>query len=70
MNKYEKVCQKLKIDIENKKRVSPLKAIRCKCLDCVCYQSSEITRCPILDCPLYNFRSGANKTGKNPSRRK
>lgn len=39
-------------------------AIRLKCLDCCCYQYSEIKACTITNCPLYPFRNG-----KNPFRR-
>lgn len=44
---------------------SPLKAIREKCLDCCCEQSSEVRLCTCADCPLYDFRFG-----KNPHRAK
>lgn len=76
MNKYEKICQNLIKQIDAGKRTSPLKAIRCKCLDCMCYQVAEIRKCPILDCSLYKFRFGANKSGArgtskiNPTARK
>lgn len=44
---------------------NPVKAIRAKCLDCVCFQPSEVKLCPSTDCPLYPFRMG-----KNPYRAK
>lgn len=31
-------------------------AVDSKCLDCVCWQSSEIAKCPVLTCPLYPYR--------------
>jgi hypothetical protein len=37
---------------------SPLKAIRAKCLDCSCYQPSEVRRCEAVKCPLWPFRAG------------
>ena len=40
------------------KRVSPLKAIRLKCLDCSCGSSNEVKLCPVVKCPLYPFRDG------------
>ena len=46
------------------KKLSPLKAIRAKCLDCSVYQYSEISNCNISDCPLYPYRMG-----KNPNRK-
>ena len=38
--------------------MTPLKAIRAKCLDCCCGQSIEVKLCPIDDCPLYAYRFG------------
>lgn len=37
---------------------TPIKAIRAKCLDCTCGQMGEIRECPIVDCPLYEYRMG------------
>lgn len=42
------------------KRISPLKAIRLKCLDCSCGSSNEVKQCPAEKCPLYPFREGHN----------
>lgn len=42
------------------KRISPLKAIRLKCLDCSCGSSNEVKLCPASKCPLYPFREGRN----------
>lgn len=42
------------------KRISPLKAIRLKCLDCSCGSSNEVKLCPVEKCPLYPFREGHN----------
>ena len=39
------------------KTVSPLRAIRRKCLDCV-GSSHEVNLCPVTDCSLYPFRFG------------
>ncbi len=44
--------------------MTPLQAIRAKCLDCVCFQPKEVQLCPSDDCPLYEYRSG-----KNPKRK-
>lgn len=47
--------------LETKNKItSPLKAIRAKCLDCVCYQINEVKLCPSENCPLYLFRMGKN----------
>ena len=37
---------------------SPLRAIRDKCLDCSCYQPSEVRLCEAVKCPLWPFRAG------------
>lgn len=40
--------------------MTPLKAIRAKCLDCSCGQWYEVKMCPITECPLYEYRLGHN----------
>lgn len=40
-------------------RVTPLEAIRAKCLDC-CYDASEVKMCVSVKCPLHPFRFGKN----------
>ncbi len=40
--------------------LSPLKAIRAKCLDCVCNQAIEVRRCVSKNCPLWPYRFGHN----------
>ena len=37
---------------------SPLRVIRAKCLDCSCYQVSEVRLCEAVKCPLWPFRAG------------
>jgi len=44
-------------------KITPLKAIRRKCLDCSAGQRKEVRECPCVECPLYPYRFG-----KNPSR--
>lgn len=48
----------------NTKVMTPMKAIRAKCLDCCAGQYSEVKMCPCTNCPLYDFR-----LGKNPNRK-
>ena len=36
----------------------PMKAIRLKCLDCVCHQEKLIRECTITACALYPYRMG------------
>lgn len=38
--------------------LTPIKAIRAKCMDCSNNQFKEIRFCPIDDCPLYPYRMG------------
>lgn len=40
--------------------LTPIKAIRAKCLDCCCGSAREVEFCPILDCSLYPYRFGKN----------
>lgn len=47
---------------------TPLKAIRAKCLDCVCDQPMEVRLCPCTDCPLYPYRMGHNPSRKGIGR--
>ena len=40
------------------KQLTPMKAIRAKCLSCTCDQPKEVRLCPIVKCPLYVYRFG------------
>lgn len=40
------------------KRITPIKAIRLKCLECCCGQANEVKICHISDCPLWAYRFG------------
>lgn len=40
--------------------MTPMKAIRLKCLDCCCGSANEVKLCTCADCPLYDFRLGKN----------
>ncbi len=39
-------------------KLTPIKAIRAKCLDCSCGQFKEVKLCPVKNCPLYEYRNG------------
>lgn len=39
-------------------KVTPMKAIRLKCLQCTCGQFQEVRECTIKDCALYPYRMG------------
>lgn len=42
------------------KKVSYIKAIRDKCLDCTLNNYNEIKYCTITDCPLFPYRFGCS----------
>jgi len=42
------------------KKLTPLQAIRRKCLDCMCFQPNEVKLCPSEDCLLFPYRFGRN----------
>lgn len=44
--------------------LTPLKAIRQKCLECSVWSIFEVKTCQIKDCALWNYR-----LGKNPARK-
>ncbi|MBP3567962.1 MAG: hypothetical protein J6K04_02240 [Lachnospiraceae bacterium] len=39
-------------------KLTPIKAIRKKCLDCCQGQIKEVRLCPVKQCPLYEYRHG------------
>lgn len=39
-------------------KITPMKAIRQKCLDCCCGSAKEVRLCGIKKCPLYVYRNG------------
>jgi hypothetical protein len=45
------------------KEITPIKAIRTKCIDCQGGSPLSVRRCEATDCPLFKFR-----LGKNPNR--
>ena len=47
------------------KPMSPLKALRLRCLDCCAEQPSEVRRCTAVGCPSWPFRMG-NAPWRNP----
>ena len=40
------------------KRLTPIKAIRTKCLECCCGQVKEVRECVVKNCALYPYRMG------------
>jgi len=51
------------------KRITPLRAIRLKCLDCCAGQKGEVRQCSSLNCALFNFRMG-KKSSQTKIRKK
>lgn len=45
-------------------KLTAIKAIRAKCLDCCAGQAAEVRECLCNDCPLYGFRMGKNPNYK------
>lgn len=39
-------------------KLTPIKAIRKKCLDCCQGQMKEVRLCPVKQCPLHEYRHG------------
>lgn len=39
-------------------KLTPIKAIRAKCIDCCAGQPKEVRLCSIEKCPLYPYRMG------------
>lgn len=44
--------------LSKKRKLSPLKAIRAKCIECVNYEESQsrIKECTVIRCPLHAYR--------------
>ena len=38
--------------------LTPIKAIRAKCLECCCGSAKEVRNCPVISCDLYPYRMG------------
>ena len=49
---------------EDQNILTPLRAIRAKCIDCSAGSMQEVRECVMLDCPLYPYR-----LGKSPNRK-
>ncbi len=46
------------------KKLTPLKSIRKKCIDCSGGSYQEVRFCQIEECPLYTYRHGKRPTTK------
>ena len=45
-------------------KLTPVKAIRKKCLDCCNGQQMEVRLCELKNCPLYSYRMGHRPKGE------
>jgi hypothetical protein len=49
--------------------LTPIKAIRCHCIECMGFQLAEIPKCTAPLCSLFPFKMGNAHTGKNGSKK-
>lgn len=68
-SKEELLRMKMIQDTESGK-LTPLRAIKWHCLDCVCYDRNEVKMCENVNCPLHAFRFGRNPRHKGREDRK
>lgn len=47
-------------------KLTPMRAIRKKCLDCCCGSYTEVTHCTVKTCALYEYRSGHRPKEEEP----
>ena len=47
--------------------MSPLEAVRARCIDCCAGQAKEVGLCPAVDCPAWPFRMGTDPWRKPAS---
>ena len=54
-----------------KTKLTPIKAIRAKCLECSGGRPSGVRNCEVTDCPLFFYRMGKNpnRAGIGPKKR-
>lgn len=52
------------------KTLTPIKAIRAKCMDCCCYQRNEVAACPCTNCPLWPYRFGKRPVVEGQEKKK
>lgn len=45
--------------------LTPVQAIRKKCLNCCANQYKEVKTCPVTECPIWKFRLGINYNAGN-----
>lgn len=45
-------------------KLTPMKAIRKKCLDCCSHYAKEVRECQVKNCALYEYRMGHRPKGE------
>lgn len=55
-----------KLLVNSMKKLTPMRAIREKCMDCCCWQRKEVRLCPIVRCSLYPYRFGKRPKNDMP----
>lgn len=50
--------------MNEKKKITPLRAIKTHCLECSGYEKKQVRECVVNNCVLFPFRQG-----KNPNRK-
>ena len=48
------------------KSLTPIKAIRAKCIDCSAGSAKEVRLCPVTACPLWPYRMGRRPKADTP----
>lgn len=48
------------------KKLTPIKSIRAKCIDCCAGQLAEVRRCNINTCAIWPYRMGRRPTDSTP----
>ena len=51
----------------DEKVISPMRAIRLKCMDCSGWQQKEVEKCAAKECPIWCFRMGKNPKANKPA---
>jgi len=46
-------------------KLTPIKAIRVKCMDCCCGQAKEVRECELKNCSLWPYRMGKRPSAEN-----
>ncbi|MBN1275560.1 hypothetical protein JXA12_04695 [Candidatus Woesearchaeota archaeon] len=52
--------------VDGADELTPMRAIRKKCLDCSGGSYKEVRLCPVVNCPLWHLRFGKRKTTLSP----